>query len=298
MIHIRRFFTPFLLAAIPAWADVAHFESEPNNKPDEFNHISGAVTLYGSMVGSDQDGFIWTVSDEDARKRWSFELHGIPGSLTIAQVVRLEYAENGVDVVGKTTLMKMGTRDGSRPSIHEGLIFEPGEYVLGMASAGSKPGNGAGAFRPPVASLSFGEEPEAPGAGSETADSGNQASAYRFLIHEQSMSVRKYPGPRTSKEKAYAIRPGGEFAILNQQTAWYSFKFSEKDAHSRWDIRVQAPVGKKLRGVLYAEDGQKLLESSVDKEGRLRFPSLAPPPAPGIWNSVRNNRDLFTMLVQ
>ena len=134
-----------LSLAFSSNADIGFFESEPNNTPAEFNQISGAVTLYGNMTDGDQDGYIWTVSDDDARKRWTFELHGIPGALTIVQVVRLEYADNGVDVVGKTTLMKMGTRDGSRPSIHEGLIFEPGEYVLGLAQSGSNSGSGGGA---------------------------------------------------------------------------------------------------------------------------------------------------------
>ena len=64
------------------------------------------------MLGADQDGFLWTVSDNDARKRWDFELQGIPGALTIMDVVVLEYADNGVDVTGKYSVMKMGSRDG------------------------------------------------------------------------------------------------------------------------------------------------------------------------------------------
>ena len=232
-----------LLAAPKLFADVGFFESEPNNKPEEFNRISGAVTLYGTMTGRDQDGFIWTVSDEDARKRWTFELHGIPGALTITQLVKLEYAENGVDVVGKTTLMKMGTRDGLRPSIHEGLIFEPGEYVLGLAQSGSKSGEGAGAFRPPVGGLSFGEEAEGSDATTESPDSADQHGSYRFLIHEQSMTVNKNPGPRESMESAYKIQPGSSFATYEtEQSVWYRFNFNEKHVESRWDIRVQAPI--------------------------------------------------------
>ena len=89
------------------------------------------------MVGQDQDGYLWNVTDNDARKRWTFMLNGEPGALTIGQIVRLEYAENGVDVIGKRTLFKMGTRDGVTPSIHEDLLFEPGEYVIGLAQAGA-----------------------------------------------------------------------------------------------------------------------------------------------------------------
>ena len=72
-------------------AEPGYYETEPNNTPAEANAVTGEVTLYGSMVKGDQDGFMWTVSDDDARKLWTFELHGIPGALTIAAVVWVEY---------------------------------------------------------------------------------------------------------------------------------------------------------------------------------------------------------------
>ena len=59
----------------------------------------GAITVYGVLDSNDQDGYLWTVSDEDARKRWRFELHGVPSAaLTQVNVMRPEYADNG-DVV-------------------------------------------------------------------------------------------------------------------------------------------------------------------------------------------------------
>jgi len=106
-------------------AEPTFHEFEPNDLPADFHKISGEISLSGTMMGANQDGFLWSVSDTDARKRWSFELQGIPGALTITDIVVLEYADNGVDVTGKRSLMKMGTRDGSKASIHEGLIFEP-----------------------------------------------------------------------------------------------------------------------------------------------------------------------------
>jgi hypothetical protein len=125
-------------------------ESEPNNLPQEAMLVSGAVTLAGTMAGDDQDAFLWTVSDDDARKRWTFELQGIPGRLTILEIVRLDYTDDGAGVVHIEKLMKMGTRDGLKPSVHEDLMFEPGEYLLGMAAAG---GGEGGIFRPPAATL-------------------------------------------------------------------------------------------------------------------------------------------------
>ncbi|MGI9327132.1 MAG: hypothetical protein ACR2PZ_18075 [Pseudomonadales bacterium] len=82
-------------------ADVAFYETEPNDKPGDL------------------------------------QPNGEPGALTVADVLRLEYADNGIDVTSKRTLFKMGTRDGVTPSVHENLLFEPGVYLIGLAQAGA-----------------------------------------------------------------------------------------------------------------------------------------------------------------
>ncbi len=88
------------------------------------------------------------VTDDDARKRWTFELDGIPGALTVTEIVRVEYADNGTDVTSADRLMKMGSRDGLKPSIQRNLLFEPGQYLIGVAHMGGpSPGGGKG-FRP------------------------------------------------------------------------------------------------------------------------------------------------------
>ncbi|MGK2927813.1 MAG: hypothetical protein ACSLE2_19535, partial [Lysobacterales bacterium] len=115
---IRRCALVALIAPSVALAQPGFYESEPNNTPQEANPVSGEVVLYGTMVAGDQDGFLWTVTDEDARKRWNFELHGIPGALTIVDLARVEYTEDGEGVASVERLMKMGTRDGVTPSIH------------------------------------------------------------------------------------------------------------------------------------------------------------------------------------
>ena len=76
------FLSGLLCGASGLAAQHAVYESEPNNTPAEANPIAGEVTVFGAMGGNDQDGFLWKVSDEDARKRWTFELQGIPGKLS------------------------------------------------------------------------------------------------------------------------------------------------------------------------------------------------------------------------
>lgn len=268
-------------------AQPAHYESEPNDTPAQANAIGGAVTVFGTMDKGDQDGFVWTVSDDDARKRWTFELRGIPGRLTIAEVVRVEMADGKSAVVGAERLMKMGTRDGLTPSIARDLIFEPGEYLIGIAYGGGSGEGSGGAFRPPMSGLSFGDKvrPEkAPGAaGAAEGASGANAAAsdaggYRFAIREGSrLDVSRYPGPRNTRKTAQALRPGTEFATFESQpSAWYALGFGQKDAGRRWDIAAQVPVGRRLDATLYDPAGKKLAAAKSDERGRLVFPDIAP----------------------
>ena len=269
------------LAAGQALGDSTYHEHEPNDSPANFHRIEGEVSLSGTMLGQDQDGFLWTVSDNDARKRWDFELQGIPGALTTMDVVVLEYADNGVDVTAKRSVMKMGSRDGLQAAVQEGLIFEPGEYVLGFAQIGANTASsGNAAFRPPMSGFSF--VPDQVTAGQDTAASDAapdaSAGAYRFLIREKKLYVGSNTTSRETRDGAYSLRPGGDQAWFEPHaTAWYKFEFTEQHAQSRWDIRVQVPVGRSATATLYDADGKTLSTGRTDEPGRLRFPDLAPP---------------------
>lgn len=269
-----RFILIFLLLSVSSVrAQQAVMESEPNDAPAEALEVAGDVTLIGSMAGNDQDAWVWTVSDVDARKRWTFELRGIPGRLTIVEIMRVEYAENGVDVVAKNSLMKMGTRDGSIPSIHEDLIFEPGEYLLGLAAAGG----GGGAFRPPAASLSFGAD------GDAVLAEKTEPGAYRLIISEGSrLPLIDKPKSRETKDSAHKERLGREYTALTfAQSSWYQFDFDEAASQLRWDISAQVPVGRNIKAELTNEAGDVLASTSADSKGKLAFSDLGPPP--GTW---------------
>jgi len=145
-----------LLACLPlnsGWAQPVFHEAEPNDAPEVFNRVSGPARIMGSMAEGDQDGFLWSVSDVDAASPWTLTLQGIPGRLTITEVLRLSYGDDGQSITGRERLFTLGSRDGVRPGVAENLLFEPGDYVLGLAYAG-----GNAPFRPPAASISFDEE--------------------------------------------------------------------------------------------------------------------------------------------
>lgn len=266
---ITSIFGVCMLLCSPAWAQHAVVEAEPNDTPGEAIPVSGAGVLIGSMSGHDQDAWLWTVSDEDAQKRWTFELRGVPARLTIVEIVRLEYGENGTDIVGMERLFKMGTRDGLTPSIHESLLFEPGEYVLGIAGAG---GGEGGIYRPPSATLSFGPD-DVP------VPQDAEPGAYRLIITEgERLPTLSKPKSKDTKEAAHKTRIGRSFAALTfDESSWYRFDFNEKQAEQRWDLAMQVPMGRKMRAELFDEAGDSLATSTAGRDGKLAFRDLAPP---------------------
>ncbi len=269
-----------LPALVFGQATTSSYESEPNNTPAEANAISGEVTVLGTMNDSDQDGFMWTVSDEDAQKRWVFELHGIPGRLTIADFFRLEFAENDVDVARREKLTTMGTRDGYTSAITRELIFEPGEYLIGIAYAGggSAPQpEGGGMFRPPAAGLSFGESGAPETSDEVAAPSEPESGAYRLIIREVSkLSLQPQPTD-TTREEARAIYPGSSFYTFEtRDSAWYTLDFKPEDTQQRWDVHVQVPMGRFVDATLFDAAGQQLDKRRSGPRGHLDFPDIVP----------------------
>jgi hypothetical protein len=260
-----------ILAMGSAWALPAFHELEPNDTAETFNQVSGPVRIIGTMPPGDQDGFLWSVSDVDAVKPWTFTLQGIPGAMTIAEVMRLEYAEDGVSLAARETLFTIGSRDGSRPGVAEGLLFEPGEYLLGLARAG-----GGGGYRPPVDSARFGSLDELGTSDAETTEDEN-ADGYRLAIEEGT----PYPssGAKTenvNEKQALAIRPGrGLSGYATSDESWFRFSLNARDAASRWDLVARVPVGRK--GGLELSDAQArtLSTAASNKQGVMRLSDLS-----------------------
>ena len=268
MFRSWRVFLMVALLAIVATDTLAQpsvYEVEPNNEPSTANKVSGAVLLVGTMDAGDQDAFEWSVSDVDAAKRWTFELQGIPGELTIVEVMRIEYADNGVDVRSREKLFTMGTRDGSKPSIHADLLFEPGEYVLGVAHNA-----GGGGFRPPAGSIEFDR------ALSGQAVVEKQPGAYRLSIREgDGLRLKQGSESPSTRTTALKMRAGSQSALLSDSAdSWFQVDIAEKDALQNWDIVGQVPVGRAAMATLYASDNTRLATAAADGKGKFLFPDL------------------------
>jgi len=253
-------------------AQPAFHESEPNDTPEQANRISGATRIVGTLPVGDQDGFLWTVSDVDATTPWTFVFQGVPGTLSLAEVIRLEYAADGTTLTGRKTLFTLGSRDGSRPSAAENLLFEPGDYLLGVARAGSAAG-----YRPPADSIRFGSSEkddriEKSGAPAVADDEG-----YRLAIEPgKPYTHGSAAADNSRKDRAIVLTPGRQVsAYASGEQNWYRFTLDGKGAANRWDLTAQVPVGRHAALELADANGAMLAQTKSNNRGAMKLPDLS-----------------------
>ena len=139
-----------LLLVSAAVAQQCTYEVEPNDLPAQATFISGegpdavatalnggvgTICLAGAIAGSDQDGFIWEVDETAAAQSWQIEIEGPLGGITQIDLVDVEFADNGTDVVRADRLFRFGTNDGYA-AVSDHLIVRPGRYLIGISQAG------------------------------------------------------------------------------------------------------------------------------------------------------------------
>lgn len=258
-----------LSAAEAGAAQQSVLEVEPNATPQTATPFQGPSLLLGTMSGTDQDAYLWTVSDVDAGRRWNLELQGIAGALTIMEIARITYNDAG-EVTAADRLFKLGSRDGLRPAFASDLIFEPGEYLLGMASAGG----GRAPYRPATASLSFGESAPTEDAGPDDAAVG----AYRVSLTQGSHIPATPNEPQAGPGDARPLPLERELAaFLDAEEIWYRIDLSEEHSASRWDIRARAPVGRTIEATLRTADGEALISARSTPNGAATLIDIAQP---------------------
>ena len=77
------------------------------------------------------------------------------------------------------------------------------------------------------------------------------------------------------------VRASAEFASFQtRESAWFALEFSPQDLTQRWDLTVQAPVGRLVDAIVYNQAGERLIAGRTNDRGQLRFPDLAPSAEP------------------
>ncbi len=274
--HLVRMATALLLSThtLSAAQLIVH-DAEPNNTPETLQAVAGSVRIMGTLPSSDQDGFLWTVEETNSLQPWTFSLQGIPGALTAIDVLRLQYAKDGQTLTGTQKLFTLQSRDGSRPATLAGLLFEPGEYVLGFARAG---GDSSGS-RPPMGSGAFAAVNQAFGA-QETDDQPLPANGYRLDIVAESESRLSQPvAADTPRQKAPEIRRNNTTAMVAPAAqSWYRFTLDETASQQRWDLLFRTTVGQTLAANLQDKEGKPLASARTDAQGQAKLPDLSLPP--------------------
>ena len=232
-----------LALALPATVALADptflVEAEPNDQPAQAQSVSGEAVISGELLGKDQDGFRWSVSDEEATTPWTLTLEGLPGTLTRMDVLKLDWTDDGQAVAGRTRLVTLQTPDGQRPTTTSGLLFEPGEYLIGVSKGG-----GEGGYR---VSMAHGENYFGP---YDLADVGE-----------------KSPGDTRGKNFRRAWFLAGREALID-------WNLPDDAAQSRWQLDLYAPLGRQPELELIDPAGKSLLSRRVESLGRLSLPDL------------------------
>ncbi|MFN8440113.1 MAG: VWA domain-containing protein [Caldilineaceae bacterium] len=231
----------FALRVVPAHAQSCASENEPNEQPAQATAIGGAGCVAAELGDGDQDFYLWTLNEEDAKQTWNFSLQGVATGNTGAQILRVTLADNGTDVVDSKKLFALSVFDGESAESGE-LLFQPGTYYIGVSAAG---GNGAYQFDlKPVTPL--------PAAADATATSETPANL---------------PPPGADQR----IFTAGDLQGSDDYFAW---NLSDNDATQRWRITAQLPLGEDGYLYLLNGDGNQITYQGIAPNGSFELNSL------------------------
>jgi hypothetical protein len=248
-----------------AFAQQSVFEREPNNTPQDAASFQGPAVLVGNLDASDQDAFSWNVSDVDAGFTWTLTFDGVPGRLSLVEVLRVQYTDDGSGVQSSEKLLVLGSRDGRKPVVLTDLLLDPGTYILGIA------GGGGGAYRPP--GLAGDLDGAGQTAGQEVV---KETGTYRVSVARgRDIRAANVATAPVSASAAVAVSPNRPAAFFQDQAVtWYAFDIDEAGSELSWQLEGQVSLGRSAEAILYAVDDRELSRRKTDRQGRFVFHDL------------------------
>ncbi len=211
-------------------------ELEPNNTPPKATTFAGMGCIIGTLEDSDQDLFAWTVTDNDFRyRRVVFEVDPEENELISLQFMKLNFAENGTDVISKEDLFKLDARQQITKTLPQ--ILTEGKYYLGVA--------GKGSYLVNIQEV----DPSLP-------------STYDREPNDSSEEAREQTG---------AFRLSGD---LEGSVDYHLWTLTEEDANNLWKISAQTQIGKELTVKLFNNSGENVFTESVDENNYLTLYDL------------------------
>jgi len=109
-------------------------KSEPNDIPDGGLALSGVGCVTGALPEGDaQDLYLWTVTDEDARHRWTIAVAGIAGTLTAVRLLPVTSAPGATPITLGSSILEVDAPPDATAAVSVADVFlPPGTYALGV----------------------------------------------------------------------------------------------------------------------------------------------------------------------
>ncbi|KAA3639124.1 MAG: hypothetical protein DWP95_11140, partial [Proteobacteria bacterium] len=262
-----------LLAGL-SFAQTTLFEQEPNNDPYTVNQINAPVIILGEMQNSDQDMFVWEVTDVDAGYFWDIKFKGIADKLTKMDVMQLTFTEDGSGVTKVDELFSIKNLNGEVMA-QSGLIFSPGRYYFGLSYAGGQNTTKSTLLDDTMLSdlgADFVAENEA-----IDAIKIKPQNSYQIDI-SQGKKQHILTAKNNSQDNPVSLKKGQQRGLFfEQQKQWITFNIDATETEQVWKIDGAVNIGEKLQLNLFNAQGQKIATTQSNALGRFNLANLKLP---------------------
>ncbi len=216
---------------------VCNPEKEPNDEPGAAMPIAGATCIEAEFGEADQDVYAWTLSEAEAKRRWSVGVSAIPGQQVQVQLLHGELDPSGI-VIDQTPVVEAGNQGAGLPAAVEDVLLPAGEYLIGASATGPGP--------------------------------------YQLTISEGApLPTTGEAEPNDAVDSAVPVPAAfGLAGNLDDTEDWFAWTLAEGDVERFWTLRLQGPVGSSLSLDLQDPSGASLISLSVGDEGRLDLDGL------------------------
>lgn len=262
-----------LLAGL-SFAQTTLFEQEPNNDPHTVNQINAPVIILGEMQNSDQDMFVWEVTDVDAGYFWDLKFKGIADKLTKMDVMQLTFTEDGSGVTKVDELFSIKNPNGAEMA-QSGLIFSPGRYYFGLSYAG-----GQNTTKSPLLGDTMLSDLGADFvAENEAIDAIKIKPQNSYQIDISQGKKQHILTPKdNSQDNPESLKKGLQRGLFfEQQKQWITFNIDAAESEQVWKIDGAVNIGEKLQLNLFNAQGQKIATTQSNALGRFNLANLKLP---------------------
>jgi hypothetical protein len=222
--------------------DRCRAEVEPNNVEAEIERVEGAFCIAGELPEqADQDLFLWTLSETDAKSVWSMSVFGPAQVVTTARILTVT-SEPGVEpIVASPEIGNVSSTPTSTGPESSTFLIAPGRYLVGISRT-----NTEAATPPPTIGYEL------------------------TLSKVERLPKRADKEPNEVQETATPLSGAFDTAGNLQDTVdTFVWTLSERDAESGWEIHAQVALGRSISLTVIGEDGQHYAIALSDASGEI-----------------------------